>query len=129
MRTGSVGITVRPLSVKNLQRVTDCEFCGREKSEVAGCLERRYVFDDASPENIERADGARDLVKPIAYGDETPSESSGVDEQLVRKSERCPYCDAEDGNPHHPLCTVEECPSCGERLWFCACRPRVLTRV
>ncbi|MFB6131007.1 MAG: hypothetical protein ABEJ28_09325 [Salinigranum sp.] len=115
------------MSIQETQTVVDCEFCGRSRTESDGCLERRYVFDDDSAGDIERADDAEDLVEPIPFGEE----SAGADDEseFGMDSAQCSYCGALKGHYHHPLCTAEECPSCGDHLWFCDCRPRVLTRI
>lgn len=46
-----------------------------------------------------------------------PSLSSFV----ITQDRRCPICNVKNGMPHHPGCSIEVCPRCGDSLVSCSC--------
>lgn len=96
-----------------------CSFCNSEVFIVDGCDERKLVFGDDTDGVIRRDPDADDLVDPVPYGEESSDEEA---------EESCPVCQTKAGHYHHPGCSTEECPNCGELLINCDCNPHTLTR-
>ena len=75
-----------------------CKHCHTDIAKGESCL------------NIPIVTGGK-VYEPIRYGKEPWSEAV----------ETCPVCNVPKGARHHPGCSIEQCPACGEPLVECGC--------
>lgn len=121
---------------------TDCWKCGREVPDAESCSsDRRLVFDggaELDPIPYGEGHGYRTYSEMVDHFDErisagqwgplSTSELIKEREQFVTRweaadfdSRPCRSCGVAVGAVHHPGCTVEECPNCGDRYADCDC--------
>jgi len=75
-----------------------CSICKRETEQARGCIKIRYCLQNGA------------ILDAIKFGYSTGDEGP-----------RCPDCNCERGQFHHPECHMERCPNCHDQLISCAC--------
>ncbi len=89
--------------------MAQCEVCGAEMKTALTCALTSLVVGDLRRQRL-------------PYGAETDRPPGGP---------RCRDCGVLTGGVHHPGCSVEQCPGCGQQLFCCDCEkgePRRIAR-
>lgn len=93
------------LEKPEFQPPRECPLCLKPLAQSYGCRGDR---------SIKFADEV--VCDPVPYGEE--EEYQSFDSQPI---EACEVCGAMPGRLHHPGCSNEECPECGDNYKICSC--------
>lgn len=74
-----------------------CNYCAKYTKDTDTCTDNKKIELSGK------------IFNPVPYGRERKGPGP----------ERCPTCNVRKGQPHHPGCDIEECPSCGRKIFHC----------